>query len=126
MFEGQENSQASISRVFVADEDDLVDALLSVLRRDGCENLKMHYEAGTLTAEKTLLRVHAANQSKEEVALIFGIAASWAESEGEVELVIGVTETEFDWSQDECTSLCESIIKALEVSFQTIVDVENN
>lgn len=126
MFEGQTNSQITMTKVFLSTEDDLIDALLSILRRDRCENLKMHYETSSLSAERTELHLlKASDGQEEEVPVVFAIAASWFNADGEVELMVGVTETEYDWTQDECISICESIIKALEISFRT-VDIQEH
>lgn len=117
MFEQQSNSQASWTHTFRGSEDDVVDALLSLLRRDQWENLKLHYEHGTLSAERTELRKHTENSETDEYPVTFAIAVSWFESDGDTEVMVEVTETEFDWTQDECSTICESIKTALRYTF---------
>ncbi len=118
MFEEQGNSQASFTQVFRGTEDDVIDALLSVLKRDRWENLKLHYENGTLTAERTELRIHTGpNGEKDEYAVTFAMATSWFESDGEVEIMVDISEMEFDWTQDECGAMVESILTALRFTF---------
>jgi hypothetical protein len=100
MTEEQENNQASFEHRFFAGEDDLVDILLSLLRREGWENLQMHYEAGNLSAEKTVLRVLSKSDSKEEFPVTFAFWAQWTDGDEEVDLLVEITESEYEWTYD--------------------------
>jgi hypothetical protein len=122
MSQGQDINQASFEQRFLADEDELVDALLALLRRELWENLEMHYEAGNLSAEKTVLREHAEKGVKEEFPVTLALAAQWlaGEDEEEVDLVVDISESEYDWTLDECQSTCESILTALKTTFAVV------
>jgi len=122
MLEQQDNSQASITLAFRADEDDLIDELLTTLKRDTWENLEMHYELGHLSAERTDLIMHDFDGEEEEVPLTFALAASWFASDGEVELMVEVNEAEHDWTDYQCQQLCTSIMTALSAKFPTVSD----
>ncbi len=86
--------------------------LLSILKRDRWEELKMHYETGTLTAERTELRLHEVDGQKEEFPVTFALSVSWFESDKQVEIMVEITEPEFEWTHDECDSMCNSILEA--------------
>jgi hypothetical protein len=125
MFEPQANCRASFTQTFLGDEDEIVDTILSILRRDGWENLKMHYESGSLSAEKTDLRTRSTDDGKSEEPLTFALSASWFSSEDAVELMVEVTETEQEWSQDECASIVESILIGLKNRFPLAANIES-
>jgi hypothetical protein len=116
----QHNNQASFTKTFAGNEDDIVDGLLSILKRDRWEELKMHYETGTMTAELTELRIRDVGGQKEELPLTFALSVSWFETDKEVEVMVEVTEPEYDWTQDECDAICNSILEAMKVTLKTV------
>jgi hypothetical protein len=124
MQEQQENSHFSITIVFRGTEDDVIDELLSILKRDKWENLEMHYELGTLTAERTDLHVHDFDGEEEELPLTFALATSWFTSENEVEVMVEVNEAEQEWTYDACEKLCAGIITAMSSKFPAVRDNE--
>jgi len=117
MSHGQDINQASVEQRFYAEEDDLIDTLLALLNSDNWENLEMHYEQGNLSAEKTVLRVRSENGSKQELPITLALMAQWSEGDSEVDLCIEITESEYDWTFDECQTACESILDTLKTSF---------
>jgi hypothetical protein len=122
MQDQQENSHATVTTAFRGAEDDVVDELLSILKREKWENLEMHYELGTLTAERTDLHVHDFDGEEVELPLTFALSASWFSSEDEVELMVEVNEGEQEWTYDECQKLCAGIISAISSKFPAISD----
>jgi len=120
MFEPQSNSQASFTKVFAAGEDDIVDSLLSILKVDRWENLKLQYEGGSMSAERTELRTDTFEDVKEEVPVTFALTASWFESDAETEIMVAIVESEYEWSQDECSTICDSILSGLLTSHKYV------
>ena len=118
MFDEEIHSYASQTVTFLAEEDDVIDALLSILRLDKWENFQMHYETGTLSAERTDLHVHSEDDGALEVPVTFAMQASWTDVEdGQFDLMIGVEEPEYDWTQDHCETAMRSIFTALKSTF---------
>ncbi|HEY9776849.1 MAG TPA: hypothetical protein V6C81_24005 [Planktothrix sp.] len=125
MQEERNNSHSSITRMFSAHEDDLVDELLSLIRREKWENLELHYELSTLSAERTDMVTKDYDGNQEEVPLTLALSATWVASEDEVELTIEIDEPECDWTETVCAETGAKFMRELSSKLLIITDKDN-
>ena len=125
MQEERNNSHASITRTFVAPEDDVIDELLSLIKRDKWENLELHYERGSLTAERTDMVTRDYDGETEDVPLTFALCATWFSADDEVELMIEIDEPECDWTESACHDVAAKFIQELSSKIPALTDKDN-
>jgi len=125
MQEEKINSHAAITRIFVGAEDDVLDELLSILRREKWENLSLHYERGGLSAERTDMHDHELDGTSEELPLTLALAATWFSADDQVEIMLEIDEPDYDWTDEICAEVGSKLMQEMSGKFKTVTSEDN-
>lgn len=117
-------THSSLTRNFLIEADDLVDEILSALKKFQWTNLKMNYELSTLCATRTVEGIERLAAS----AVTYVLTAKWTEQEEEVELTIAVENHDGRSTAASCQQYCREMMDSLfaESAFRRVNDSQVN
>lgn len=119
-------NQVQCSQLFDAEEDEVVDELLSALRSARFENLKLNYERGELSAERTdLVSDHDPTSPDQESTVTYALAASWAADDNLVELILTVDEVGGCAADSKSLEICQEVMSVLRFKLPLVPDPNN-
>ena len=101
-------AQSSITRNFLIEADDLVDEILSALKKYRWSDVKMKYELGTLSA--SVVEKKGEHKTADST---YVLSCKWEEQEEEVELTLSVETQSTESAPEQCQKYCQELMDSL-------------